>query len=105
AGRDEEGAALIEKTLLEREALSSQVLSRLSLVLLHARSAGVEVPVFAVLTPARRDGGAAAAFTQSYFCGAKSCALMLLPPPSAGGGGMTRIKTSRQVLRGARAAA
>lgn len=87
AGRDEEGAALIEKTLLEREALSSQVLSRLSLVLLHARSAGVEVPVFAVLTPARRDGGAAAAFTQSYFCGAKSCALMLLPPPSAGGGG------------------
>ncbi|MDR2097374.1 MAG: transcription antiterminator [Spirochaetaceae bacterium] len=79
AGKGKDGAALIEKALLEREAISSQVLDRLSLVLLHARSAGVKAPALALLVPARRDGGDNAAFTRSYFRGAKSCVLMLLP--------------------------
>jgi mannitol operon transcriptional antiterminator len=86
-------AALIEKALLEREASSSQVLSRISIVLLHARSAGVEAPVLALFVPARKGGADSAedaviegaAFTQEYFCGAKSCIIMLLPPARKSG--------------------
>jgi mannitol operon transcriptional antiterminator len=100
-----DNAELIAKALLEREAVSSQVLSRISLVLLHARNAGVEAPALVLLVPASRDGAGSTAFTQSYFCGAKSCMLMLMPParktdspvetvprdPCAVGGGMTEI--------------
>jgi mannitol operon transcriptional antiterminator len=100
AAYNEDNAALIAKALLEREAVSSQVLSRISVVLLHARSAGVEAPVLALLVPARRENAGIGAFTQSYFCGAKSCMLMLLPPArktgclvetAPGGGGITEI--------------
>jgi mannitol operon transcriptional antiterminator len=100
-----DNAELIAKALLKREAVSTQVLTRISLVLLHARSAGVEAPALALLVPASRDGAGSAAFTQSYFCGAKGCMLMLMPParktgspveaaprdPCAVGGGMTEI--------------
>jgi hypothetical protein len=66
----------VTKALIEREAVSSQVLPRLSLVLLHARTSGTARPVLALLVP---DGGA---FRDKYFRGAKSCVLMLLPADS-----------------------
>jgi mannitol operon transcriptional antiterminator len=78
AGNGEAGAALVEKALLEREAVSSQVLDRLAIVLLHARAAGVSAPVLAIIAPSGGGG-----FTNRYFNGAKSGMLMLLPKDNA----------------------
>jgi transcriptional antiterminator len=75
------GANLVEKALFERESISSQVLDRIALVLLHARTGGVSSPVLAILAPSGRLG-----FTNRYFSGAKSGILMLLPTDSIEGG-------------------
>jgi transcriptional antiterminator len=80
-GDGEGGANLVEKALLEREAISSQVLDRLAIVLLHARTGGVISPVLAILAPVGASG-----FTNRYFSGAKSGMLMLLPNDSVEGG-------------------
>jgi mannitol/fructose-specific phosphotransferase system IIA component (Ntr-type) len=72
-GSGAEGAHILEKALIEREAVSSQVLERLSIVLLHARSNGTKQPVIALLVP---EGGV---FRDRYFRGAKACVVMLMP--------------------------
>ncbi|MDR1894362.1 MAG: transcription antiterminator [Spirochaetales bacterium] len=70
---DPERAALVHKALMDREAISSQVIPHLKIVLLHARTGGVAAPVFAILMPEH------GLFVDPYFQGAKSCLLMLLP--------------------------
>jgi transcriptional antiterminator len=75
-GADPESAAIIHQALMDREAVSSQVITNLKIVLLHARTAGTGVPVFALVMP---DHGV---FTHEYFHGAKCCLLMLLPKHS-----------------------
>jgi mannitol operon transcriptional antiterminator len=67
-------AAVVLRDLMERELVSSQVIPELGVVLLHALTAGVDRPVFALAFP---GGGA---FADPYFKGAKACVLMLLPP-------------------------
>ncbi|MDR1231669.1 MAG: PRD domain-containing protein [Spirochaetaceae bacterium] len=79
-GTGAEGACILEKALVEREAVSSQVLERLSIVLLHARSDGTERPVIALIVP---EGGV---FRSDYFKGARACVLMLMPREAAGMG-------------------
>jgi mannitol operon transcriptional antiterminator len=74
------GARIIEKALIEREAVSSQVLERLGIVLLHARTDGIDRPVIALLVP---EGGI---FRRDYFKGARACVVMLMPCKSAGMG-------------------
>lgn len=63
--------------LSRREAISTQVIPQLGIVLLHAKTEGVDHPVLAMLSPA--DGG----FTDASLSGAKGCVLMLLPKASA----------------------
>jgi mannitol/fructose-specific phosphotransferase system IIA component (Ntr-type) len=75
-GADPESAALISQALLDREAVSSQVINQLKIVLLHARSAGIGAPVFSLVMPEQ------GVFTHEYFHGAKCCLLMLLPKHS-----------------------
>jgi mannitol operon transcriptional antiterminator len=71
------GPEKVHGDLLAREALSTQVVEELGLVLLHVRTAGAASPVFAVIAP---EGGA---FTAPGLKGAKSCVLMLLPQGGA----------------------
>jgi mannitol operon transcriptional antiterminator len=59
--------------LTAREALASQVVGELGIVLLHTRSGTHTSPLFAVIVP---EGNV---FTDAYFKQAKSCVLMLLP--------------------------
>jgi mannitol operon transcriptional antiterminator len=61
---------------MDREAIVTQVVSELGIVLLHTRSAYNATPVFAVIVP---EGGK---FTQAYFKQTKSCVFMLLPETS-----------------------
>jgi mannitol operon transcriptional antiterminator len=63
----------LRRALSAREAVSTQVVSELRIVLLHTRSVNAESPVFAVIVP---SGGV---FTEDYFKRAESCVLMLLP--------------------------
>jgi mannitol operon transcriptional antiterminator len=63
----------IRQSLLDREALSSQVIPELGLVLLHCRTAGVDQPVFAVVNPA---GGV---FRRRGLRSARTCVVMLIP--------------------------
>ncbi|MDR1389643.1 MAG: PRD domain-containing protein [Treponema sp.] len=75
-GADRESAALIYQALVDREAVSSQVIAPLEIVLLHARTAGISAPVLSLVMP---EYGV---FTQGYFQGAKCCLVMLLPARS-----------------------
>jgi mannitol operon transcriptional antiterminator len=61
------------RALTDREALDTQVVDKLGIVLLHTRSADNPSPVFAVIVP---EGGA---FTDAYLKNTKSCVFMLLP--------------------------
>jgi hypothetical protein len=61
---------------MDREAVSSQVITHLKIVLLHARTGGTGIPVFALIMPEH------GVFSGAYFHGAKSCLLMLLPKHS-----------------------
>lgn len=71
-----ENPEAVLRVLMDREAVVTQVVSELGIVLLHTRSDCKAAPVFAVIVP---EGGE---FTQSYFKRTKSCALMLLPETS-----------------------
>jgi transcriptional antiterminator/mannitol/fructose-specific phosphotransferase system IIA component (Ntr-type) len=73
--RDKEA---IFKNLCEREKLFTQVIADMGIVLLHTRTAGVKVPVFAVVKP---EGGR---FLHEYFAGCSSCVLMLVPQYTEG---------------------
>ncbi|MDR2659141.1 MAG: transcription antiterminator [Spirochaetaceae bacterium] len=84
AGDGKEGARIVEDALLKRETVSSQVLDRLAIVLLHAKTSGVKSPVLALLVPAGSPNGGG--FTGRYFSGAKSGMLMLLPDNGGEGG-------------------
>jgi mannitol/fructose-specific phosphotransferase system IIA component (Ntr-type) len=68
-----DGKNEIYKTLAAREQISSQLIREMNIVLLHARTNGVDDPVFAVVQP---QGGI---FNDVYFCGANCCCVMLLP--------------------------
>jgi mannitol operon transcriptional antiterminator len=61
------------RSLAAREALSTQVVDELGIVLLHTRCTDNESSVFAVIVP---EGGS---FTDAYFKNTKSCVFMLLP--------------------------
>jgi mannitol operon transcriptional antiterminator len=71
------GQESIYTALMAREKIDSQVIADLKIVLFHARSAVVAVPVFAVIVPDEK------AFTANYLKGAKSCVLMLVPERAA----------------------
>jgi mannitol operon transcriptional antiterminator len=73
-GADEDSGRIISQDLLAREQVTSQVIPELRIVLLHARSAGVASPVFALLTP---TGGV---FRDPHLQGARAVVLMLVPP-------------------------
>ncbi|MDR1306461.1 MAG: PRD domain-containing protein [Treponema sp.] len=75
-GRGTEGADRIFRDLMAREALYTQVIEELGIVLLHSRSAGAGEPVFALIIPKTGDGGR---FLDPYFRGAAATVLMLLP--------------------------
>ncbi|MDR0376522.1 MAG: HTH domain-containing protein [Spirochaetaceae bacterium] len=70
---DEAGARIVYRDLLDREAVVSQIIEEMKIVLLHAKSAGAAAPVFGLITP---EGGV---FLNKYFRGAQSCLLMLIP--------------------------
>jgi mannitol operon transcriptional antiterminator len=68
----------VRRALMDREAVVTQVVSELGIVLLHTRACNA-APVFAVIVP---EGGK---FTQAYFKRTKSCVFMLLPETSPHG--------------------
>ncbi len=72
-GDEEEAGRLVYEALIRREALSTQVVPTLGLVLLHARTAGVARPLFALIVPA---GGL---FTSPALQGSRCCVVMLAP--------------------------
>ncbi|MDR1143060.1 MAG: transcription antiterminator [Spirochaetaceae bacterium] len=74
-GRGTEGADRIFRDLMAREALYTQVIEELGIVLLHSRSAGAGEPVFALIIP--KTGGGR--FLDPYFRRASAAVLMLLP--------------------------
>ncbi len=69
---DDEQRAIHEK-LMRREEISTQLISELSIVLLHCVTSGVKSPVLSVLYP---DEGT---ITNDHDMTAKCCLLMLLP--------------------------
>ncbi|MDR1143419.1 MAG: transcription antiterminator [Spirochaetaceae bacterium] len=77
-GRGTEGADRIFRDLMAREALYTQVIEELGIVLLHSRSAGAGEPVFALIIP-KTGGGNGGRFLDPYFRGAAATVLMLLP--------------------------
>ncbi|MDR1808165.1 MAG: PRD domain-containing protein [Propionibacteriaceae bacterium] len=73
-GEDAASGKAIYTDLMAREHLSSQVIPELGVVLLHARTEGVDAPVFALLLPR------SPAFTQPELKGARAAVVMLIPP-------------------------
>jgi mannitol operon transcriptional antiterminator len=63
----------VYRALAAREALDTQVVEELGIVLLHTRGADNPSPVFAVIVP---EGGS---FTEAYLKHARSCVFMLVP--------------------------
>jgi mannitol operon transcriptional antiterminator len=80
-GGGTEGADRIFRDLMAREALYTQVIEELGIVLLHSRSAGVGEPVFALIIPGSGGGDntGGGKFLDPYFRGAAATVLMLLP--------------------------
>jgi mannitol operon transcriptional antiterminator len=68
-----ENPETVYSALTAREALTSQIVGELGIVLLHTRIGYQTSPLFAVIVP---EGNV---FTDPYFRRTKSCALMLLP--------------------------
>jgi mannitol operon transcriptional antiterminator len=68
-----ENPQAICRALAAREALATQVVEELEIVLLHTRSADAASPIFAVLAP---EGGV---FTRGCLMRTKSCVFMALP--------------------------
>ena len=78
-GSSEENGRTIYDALLERERLSTQVIPSLELVLLHARAAGVQRPVFSLILP---ENGA---FTAPSLQNSRCCIVMLAPKDAGRG--------------------
>lgn len=72
-GENRQSGKMIYESLILREKLATQVIPELKIVLLHCKTAGVNVPKLALFIP--EDGQ----FTNPYFKGARSCVLMLVP--------------------------
>jgi mannitol operon transcriptional antiterminator len=68
-----ENPEAVRRSLATREALATQVVDELGIVLLHTRCTDNVSSVFAVIVP---EGGF---FTDAYFKNTKSCVFMLLP--------------------------
>ena len=68
-----ENPEAVYHALTAREAVTSQVVGELGIVLLHTWTANNATPVFAVIVP---EGGV---FTGDYFRQTRSCVVMLLP--------------------------
>ncbi|MDR2808126.1 MAG: PRD domain-containing protein [Spirochaetaceae bacterium] len=68
-----ENPQAIYQALAAREALATQIVYELGIILLHTRGVDNTSPVFAVIVP---EGGL---FTEDYLKNIKSCILMLLP--------------------------
>lgn len=75
-GTEAESGTQLFEDLMAREAISTQVIQQLGIVLLHARTAGVSQPVVGLVSPENGQ------FTNSYFSGAKGCLVMLVPRQS-----------------------
>lgn len=72
-GNSPEKGKHIYEDLLSREQVATQVIAEYGFVLLHARTAGVTEPVFALLSPERPP------FADPYLQGAFTAAVMLAP--------------------------
>jgi transcriptional antiterminator len=68
-----ENQEAVYHALTAREAIATQVVGELGIILLHTRSAYHISPLFAVIVPEGKF------FTDAYFKQTKSCVLMLLP--------------------------
>ncbi len=68
----EDGRRIYED-IIRRESLSTQIVPELALILLHARTPGVNSPVFSLIVP---QGGE---FTSPALQGARCCVVMLAP--------------------------
>ncbi|MDR0380370.1 MAG: transcription antiterminator [Oscillospiraceae bacterium] len=75
-GSRPESGALIYEDLAAREAVATQVIPRLGIILLHARTAGVSRPAIGLVSP---ENGR---FTGEYFSGVRGCLMMLAPKQS-----------------------
>ncbi|MDR0952032.1 MAG: transcription antiterminator [Oscillospiraceae bacterium] len=75
-GSSPEAGAQIYADLTRREKISSQVIDKLGIILLHARTSGVERPQVALVIP---EGNG---FTNPYFQGVRGGLLMLVPQDS-----------------------
>ncbi|MDR1127361.1 MAG: BglG family transcription antiterminator [Treponema sp.] len=69
----QENPSAVCRALIAREAIASQVVGELGIVLLHTRSAYHTSPLFAVIVPEGKF------FTDAYFKQTESCVFMLLP--------------------------
>ncbi len=76
-GRTAEAGGAIARDLVKREAVATQVVPELQLVLLHCRTDGVGAPLFGIVRP---DGDA---FREPGFLGARAATVMLLPPDAS----------------------
>jgi mannitol operon transcriptional antiterminator len=75
-GSRPESGGRIYRDLKKREAVSTQVIAQLGIVLLHARTPGVQQSAIGLITP---EG---LRFTDPYFQGARGCIVMLVPERS-----------------------
>ncbi len=76
-GQVEESGRQIYDDIIRREALSTQVIPALELVLLHARTSGATQPVFSLISP--QSGR----FTSAALQAARVCVVMLVPPQTS----------------------
>ena len=72
-----ENAETICSALTKREYLGTQVVPELEIVLLHAKTFGVNFPLFKIIIPEEKM------FVNDYFKKTKACILMLLPENSS----------------------
>lgn len=72
-GSEPEGGGQIYADLVQRERVATQVIARLELVLLHARTYGIQRPSIGLISPEGQR------FTNPYFQSARGCLVMLVP--------------------------
>lgn len=72
-GSEPESGGQIYTDLMQRERVSTQVIPRLSIVLLHARTQGIQRPSIGLISPEGQ------CFTNPYLQSVKGCLVMLVP--------------------------
>lgn len=72
-GSEPESGGQIYTDLMQRESVTTQVIPRLSIVLLHARTQGIQRPSIGLISPEGQ------CFADPYFQSAKGCLVMLAP--------------------------